>query len=98
MAEKNLKVEANRTLTDEQIVTERRNPRRAFLTAAGALLVGGAAALVVGAEAAGQDAPAKKEKEGDPDTKKASSKSGKGKKGEKSKKKSEKESDPDTKK
>jgi hypothetical protein len=37
------------TLTDEQIVTERKSLRRSFLTATGAaLLVGGAAALVSG--------------------------------------------------
>jgi hypothetical protein len=37
------------TLTDEQIVTERKSPRRSFLAATGAaLLVGGAVALVSG--------------------------------------------------
>ena len=40
-----------RTITDEQIVTERKSPRRLFLTGA-ALLVGSAVALVSGC---GQD-------------------------------------------
>jgi hypothetical protein len=56
MAEKDPKVvgqESSQTLTDGQIVTERKMPRRSFLTAAGALLVG-AAALASGVRAVAQ--------------------------------------------
>ncbi len=93
-----------RTLTDDQIVTEPKHPRRSFLTATGALLVG-AAAIVSGVRAEPQekssDPDAKKKedtKASDPDAKKTPA--GKKPKGKKSgsDKKSEKESDPDTKK
>ena len=79
MTDRKTEVANPRTLTDEQILTERKFPRRSFLTAAGTLLVGGAAALVSGVRAAAQDtAPAKKQD--DPDKKKeAGSKSGKAK-------------------
>lgn len=95
------------SLTDEQIVTERKLGRRSFLAATGALLLG-AAALASGVAA--QDAP---QKAADPDTKdkpkkkagtkKAGMKKGaakKGsdpdkKKGEEKKKPAEKKSDPD---
>ena len=90
----NEKQETARNLNDDQIITERKHPRRAFLGVAGALLAGGAAALVSGLNAEAQDAPPAK-KESDPDTKKKSSKSGKTKKGKTAKKK---ESDPDDKK
>lgn len=86
MADKNPYVvnqEAPRTLTDEQIVTERKLPRRSFLAATGAVLVGGAAALVSGMRAAAQDAQPPKTGT-DPDKKKdAGSKSGKPKTGKK---------------
>ena len=58
-----VKQESSQTLTDEQIVTERKMPRRSFLTAAGALLVG-AAALASGVRAVAQQGS-------DPDSKKA---------------------------
>lgn len=58
MAEKDMK-----SLTDEQIITERKMGRRSFLTATGAMLLG-AAALASGVSA--QEAPAKA---ADPDTK-----------------------------
>ena len=41
-----------RTLTDDQIVTERKVPRRLFLSAASAVIVGGAAAVVSSLRAA----------------------------------------------
>ncbi len=72
MAEKDPKVvgqESSQTLTDEQIVTERKMPRRSFLTAAGALLVG-AAALASGVRAvAQQGSDPDSKKAADPDTK-----------------------------
>lgn len=40
--------ERSRTLTDDEIVTERKLPRRSFLAATGTLLAGGAAVLVAG--------------------------------------------------
>jgi hypothetical protein len=88
----------SRTVTDDQIVTERKTARRSFLTATGAVLAA-AAAIVTGARAEPQekagDPDAKKEakKSADPDAKKASKKAGK-----KSDKKSTKEPDPDKKK
>src|SRR6516165_9176707 len=81
--------ESPATLTDDQIVTERKVPRRSFLTATGTLLAG-AAALVTGVRAAAQDAGQEK-KESDPDKKKET-KSGKTKKEKKAK---GKEQDPD---
>lgn len=75
MAEKDPKVvkqESSQTLTDEQIVTERKMPRRSFLTAAGALLVG-AAALASGVRAVAQQGS-------DPDSKKATDPDSKDKK------------------
>ncbi|MGH9781836.1 MAG: hypothetical protein ACRD33_08440 [Candidatus Acidiferrales bacterium] len=83
MADKDPKVvkqESSQTLTDEQIITERKMPRRSFLTAAGALLVG-AAALASGVRAVAQqgsdpdskkatDPDTKDKKKGDPDSKK----------------------------
>lgn len=94
------------SLTDEQIVTERKLGRRSFLAATGALLLG-AAALASGVAA--QDAP---QKAADPDTKdkpkkkagtkKAGMKKGAAKKGGDpdkkkgaEKKPAEKKSDPD---
>jgi hypothetical protein len=47
--------ESSRTLTDEEMVTERRSARRSFLTAAGTFLAGGALAIVAGRRAAAQD-------------------------------------------
>jgi hypothetical protein len=95
-----------RTLTDEEVVTERRVARRSFLTAAGTLLAGGALAIVSGRPAAAQepDADAKpQKKDNDADKKKeagAKSKKTKKAKGEKDtdadkgkEKKEEKDSD-----
>ena len=67
-----VKQESSQTLTDEQIVTERKMPRRSFLTAAGALLVG-AAALASGVRAVAQQGS-------DPDSKKAADPDSKDKK------------------
>jgi len=96
MAEKDPKVvkqESSQTLTDEQIVTERKMPRRSFLTAAGALLVG-AAALASGVRAVAQQGA-------DPDSKKASDPDAKDKKKgsdpDSKKKMKTKSSDPDSK-
>lgn len=101
MAEKDPKVvrpESSHTLTDEQIVTERKMPRRSFLTAAGALLVG-AAALASGVRAVAQQGT-------DPDSKKAADPDSKDKKKTTTKKKAKttatkgkkKAADPDKKK
>ena len=102
MAEKKSRkvdLETSRTLTDEQIVTEKKLPRRSFLTTTGALLVAGAAALVSGVGATAQDAkPAEApKKESDPDAKKKEGTKS-GKKDKKAKAKTagkEKEADPD---
>jgi hypothetical protein len=94
----------SRTVTDDQIVTERKSPRRSFLTATGAILAA-AGAIVSGALAEPQekagDPDDKKEakkkgtaKAGDPDDKKTAGKKSTAKKG----KKAEKGSDPDAKK
>ncbi len=75
MAEKDLKVvkqESSQTLSDEQIVSERKMPRRSFLTAAGALLIG-ASALASGVRAMAQQGS-------DPDSKKAADPDSKDKK------------------
>lgn len=91
MAEKDPKVvgqESSQTLTDEQIVTERKMPRRSFLTAAGALLVG-AAALASGVRAVAQQGS-------DPDSKKATDPDSKDKK-KASDPDSKKAADPDSK-
>ncbi len=72
-------LESLRTVTDDQIVTERRLPRRSFLNRTGALLAG-AAGIVSGLRASTlqQDDPDKKpadpdkKKSGDPDSKKSS--------------------------
>ncbi|MHB8485098.1 MAG: hypothetical protein ACYDCM_05095 [Candidatus Acidiferrales bacterium] len=104
MAEKDPKVvkqESSQTLTDEQIVTERKMPRRSFLTAAGALLVG-AAALASGVRAvAQQGSDPDSKKAADPDTKdkkKASDPDKKKKKTKTSATKGKKAADPDKKK
>ena len=57
------------TITDEQIVTEKSLPRRSFLTTTGAVLVGGAAALVLGTNTnmMGQSQDPDKAKPQDPD-------------------------------
>ena len=100
MAERDPKVvgqESSQTLTDEQIVTERKMPRRSFLTAAGALLVG-AAALASGVRAVaqqGSDPDSKdKKKASDPDSKKAADPDSKDKK---RKKTAANTADPDSK-
>ena len=94
---------SEKRVTDEQILTQRKFPRRSFLTAAGALLAG-AAAVASGVRVSAQ------EKATDPDSKdkpkkttaKKSSKSGMKKGSESGKKKSTKakakpapKSDPD---
>ena len=67
---------SKRTLTDDQIITERTFGRRSFLTAVGSIVVGGAAALALGdaLEAAAQqpsDPDSKDAKNpSDPDAKK----------------------------
>jgi hypothetical protein len=104
MAEKNPKsVDQELTLTDDQIITERKLPRRSFLTAAGTLLAGGAAALVASTRVSAQDpAPVKPaddpdaKKAADPDAKKGSKKAKKEKKEKKAKKAGE-AADPDSK-
>ena len=56
MTKKNLEAanaQPSQSLTDDQIVTERKLPRRSFLTASGALLVG-AGAVAFGARAIAQ--------------------------------------------
>lgn len=63
MAEKAPKV----TVTDEQIVTERKFPRRSFLAATGTLLAG-AVAIASGVRASAQQADPDKKKPADPDT------------------------------
>src|SRR6185437_6193111 len=55
------------TLRDDQIVTETAVPRRSFLTATGAILVGGAAALVLGRTAIAQSQDPDKPRNPDPD-------------------------------
>jgi hypothetical protein len=67
--------ESRQTLSDDQIITERKLPRRTFLSGTATLLAGGAAVLVSGARAAtlnrgpqAQDPDRKT----DPDKKKAS--------------------------
>ncbi len=91
------------TLTDDQILTGRKVPRRSFLSTTGMILAGGAAAIVAGKRALAQDQDSdakpekKEEKEGknDPDKKKGSDPDKKKKSGKKSKK-SEKAPDSDT--
>jgi hypothetical protein len=89
--------ESPQTLTDDQIVTERKLARRSFLRTAGVILAGGAVAIVAGRRAAAQDTDPDAKKDTDPDQKKKDtdpdSKKGK-KKGKKSTKKG-KDTDPD---
>src|SRR5215472_13793140 len=59
------------TITDEQIVTEKLLPRRSFLATTGAVLAGGAAALVLGTKSMGQSQDPDKAKTQDPDKAKA---------------------------
>ena len=98
MADENRKVvrQESSTLTDDQIVTERKLPRRSFLTAAGTLLAGGAVAMVAVGRAAAQDSDAAKKDDkagaSDPDAKKTKSKSKKSKKS----KTDTKQADPDS--
>ena len=101
MSDENRKVvnpESPRTLTDDQIVTERKLPRRSFLSAAGTLLAGGAVAIVAAGRGSAQDTDAEKKegKEGanDPDAKKKTGSKSKSKKAKKSKKET-KQDDPD---
>lgn len=81
MAEDAKDVKKQKTVTDEQIVTVNKFPRRSFLTATGALLAG-AVAVASGMRASAQQDPDKKKptdpdqadkkKGSDPDKKKAS--------------------------
>ena len=102
--------DSKQTLRDDQIVTEPMFGRRSFLTAVGSIVVGGAAAVVLGdtiEAAAQQDNPdAKKaadpnskdeKKQGDPDAKKKKSGT-KAKQGDPDAKDAKKASDPDAKK
>ena|SRR5215469_5402647 len=57
------------TLTDDQIVTERKIARRAFLSSTGVFLAGGAMTIVANARAAAQDAAPQ---QSDPDSAKKS--------------------------
>jgi hypothetical protein len=79
-----------KSLTNDEIVTGRKVARRAFLSATGLLLAGGAALMVAGARGAAQDAAQGQAKASDPDSKKKKSTKTKTKKT-----KSTKESDPD---
>lgn len=78
MADKKPKVgkqESPRTITDDQIVTERKLPRRSFLSGTATLLAGGAAALIAGkrAEALSHGPQAQDpDRRTDPDSRKAS--------------------------
>lgn len=89
-----------KTLTDGQMLTERKMGRRSFLAASGAFLLG-AAALATGASALTQASdPDSKPKASDPDSKKAKASDTdtadkKKKKMHHKKKKAEKASDPD---
>lgn len=67
MAEKDAKA-GKQTVTDEQIVTERKFARRSFLTATGALLAG-AVAVASGLRASAQQDDPDKKKPTDPDSK-----------------------------
>lgn len=88
--------DAPQILTDDQIVTERKVPRRSFMTAAGTLLVGGAGILALGRRAAAQDTDSDAKKESDPDSAKRR-KEGKESDPDSSKRRKEgKESDPDS--
>src|SRR6516162_1653955 len=62
-----------RTLSDEQIITERTFGRRSFLTSVGSIVVGGAAALALGdaLEAAAQQRDRDAKNAADPDSKDA---------------------------
>jgi hypothetical protein len=64
---KDLNKQSPQTLTDEQIVTEKTIPRRSFLAATGAALVGGAAALVLRNTAGAQTQDPDKPRNPDPD-------------------------------
>jgi hypothetical protein len=65
--EKGINNQSLQTLRDDQIVTEKAVPRRSFLTATGAILVGGAAALVFGRTAIAQSQDPDKPRNPDPD-------------------------------
>lgn len=101
--------EPKQTLTDNQITTERSLGRRSFLTAVGAIVAGGAAALALGdrldAAVAGQQKsdPDQKKERSDPDQKKKRSdpdqkKKRKGHRSDPDQKKKGTRSDPDQKK
>lgn len=65
--QKGLNKQSPQTLTDEQIVTEKTIPRRSFLAATGAVLLGGAASLVLGNTAGAQTHDPDKPRNTDPD-------------------------------
>jgi len=71
MNNQNTNEEPRRSLTDEHIVTEKNLPRRSFLAATGAVLVGGAAALVLGRSSMAQTQDPDKAKTAEPDKAKA---------------------------
>jgi hypothetical protein len=100
MAEKDAKIVKqgkSQSVTDEQIKTERKFPRRSFLVATGTLLAG-AVALASGVRASAQQSDPDSKKASDPDQtdKKKSTKAKSAKKGSDPDKK--KGSDPDKKK
>ena len=65
--EKGVNNQSGQTLRDEEIVTEKASPRRSFLAATGAILFGGAAALVLGRTAVAQSQDPDKPRNPDPD-------------------------------
>lgn len=65
MADKDAKQNQPQTVTDEQITTVNKLPRRSFLSATGALLAG---AVAVGAGASAQQSNPGSKKKTDPDT------------------------------
>lgn len=65
--EKGFNSHSARTLTDEQIVTEKTVPRRSFLARTGAVLFGGATALLLGRTAGAQAQDPDKPRTPDPD-------------------------------
>jgi hypothetical protein len=100
--------EAKQTLTDSQITSERTIGRRSFLTAVGAIVAGGAAALALGDRLNGAVAgrqqssdPDQKKKRSEPDQRKTSTMT-RGKRSDPDQKKTStmkgKRSDPDQKK
>jgi hypothetical protein len=74
MAEKNPETlpQSKQTVKDDEIITERKFGRRSFMTAVGALVVGGAAALAMGERM--EAGSAALQQRSDPDQKKTTTK------------------------